>query len=223
MSQWRRKLHQLMHRFERWVPEVDRLIGQMVEMRREGRPVSCSTCTEPGCCYQPTVIPFGEAMYIAWRLLRNGGVPAVTIDEWERVGFEVEGADRAEWFASGRPCIFLKDKLCSIYEFRPEACRRYFVVSPAADCLPPGKIVDTINGTEVDFLWLTEMARLEELIGLPRLPRLISLQRGVAIALRAWALPTRNEMLAFIGRQRWLERRWGKGMSPVDHVYNIRR
>lgn len=33
-----------------------------------------------------------------------------------------------------RKCVFLKNNLCSVYEHRPIACRKYFVASDPKDC-----------------------------------------------------------------------------------------
>ena len=38
------------------------------------------------------------------------------------------------YYARRLPCIFLEDEACSIYEFRPAACREYLVTSPAEFC-----------------------------------------------------------------------------------------
>lgn len=38
------------------------------------------------------------------------------------------------YYAQRLPCIFLEDEACSIYEFRPAACREYLVTSPAEFC-----------------------------------------------------------------------------------------
>ena len=38
------------------------------------------------------------------------------------------------YYAQRLPCIFLEDESCSIYEFRPAACREYLVTSPAEFC-----------------------------------------------------------------------------------------
>ena len=38
------------------------------------------------------------------------------------------------YYAQRLPCVFLEDESCSIYEFRPAACREYLVTSPAKFC-----------------------------------------------------------------------------------------
>lgn len=38
------------------------------------------------------------------------------------------------YYAQRLPCIFLEDESCSIYDFRPAACREYLVTSPAEFC-----------------------------------------------------------------------------------------
>jgi hypothetical protein len=55
------------------------------------------------------------------------------------VGGDKQGAERyfevaKHYFNLHRPCAFLVDGACSIYEDRPLACREYIVSSPAVHC-----------------------------------------------------------------------------------------
>jgi uncharacterized protein len=36
-----------------------------------------------------------------------------------------DGGDEARWRLRGKPCPFLKDNRCTVYEARPEQCRKY--------------------------------------------------------------------------------------------------
>lgn len=65
-------------------------------------------------------------------------------------------------------CVFLKDNVCSIYESRPIACRKYYVGTPAELCdtkkyPPPQNKVGVVFFPEVEILVsAVETARLEE-------------------------------------------------------------
>jgi Fe-S-cluster containining protein len=58
-----------------------------------------------------------------------------TIEQRRAVGME--------YFGRGVPCPFLENESCSIYDYRPMACREYLVTSPAENCKKPGP--DTIE------------------------------------------------------------------------------
>lgn len=66
------------------------------------------------------------------------------------------------WWQEARPCAFLRDGLCSIYEARPYACRNYFVKSDPALCGGP-------PGTKVTMCTPVDRARGLELLA-ARLP-----------------------------------------------------
>ena len=46
---------------------------------------------------------------------------------------EIEPLNHA-YYAQSLPCPFLEDEICSIYEFRPAACRELLVTSPQELC-----------------------------------------------------------------------------------------
>lgn len=46
-----------------------------------------------------------------------------------------------EYFLEGIACPFLEEESCSVYPYRPIACREYLVTTPAAHCSAPGEEV----------------------------------------------------------------------------------
>jgi Fe-S-cluster containining protein len=56
--------------------------------------------------------------------------PEPTMDDVQRLGIK--------YFKLGIPCPFLENGICSIYPYRPIACREYLVTSPAELCSDPG-------------------------------------------------------------------------------------
>lgn len=96
------------------------------------RTVSCKkNCT--ACCYQNVDIFDTEADLLAAAI--KGGQP------YNKKEFKKQKSmAHADFKKNPRPCIFLKDKECSIYNFRPIVCRKYHVVGPPSQCkVEPGK------------------------------------------------------------------------------------
>ena len=81
------------------------------------------------CCHAKVDISKEEASFYSY-LIKKG--------RWynkEELKFQTEAnMEEEDYINDPRPCIFLKDGLCSIYEHRPAACRKYFVVSKPEDC-----------------------------------------------------------------------------------------
>jgi Fe-S-cluster containining protein len=122
-----------------------------------GKTVSCG----PGCgvcCQQVVPVSRGEAVYLRQCLAT---LPRERQETLRRrftdacVSFESEGLlaqlrtidsllDRQErqdlgirYFGLGISCPFLENGSCSIYPWRPMACREYLVTSPAPACASP--------------------------------------------------------------------------------------
>lgn len=91
------------------------------------------TCKGAGCsfcCYIRVVISNGEA-----QVLQKHLTPA-DIEHLQKQSPHDEGVPQ---FIAGlaykdRRCVFLKNNQCSVYEHRPSACRKYYVVNSVEDC-----------------------------------------------------------------------------------------
>lgn len=67
-------------------------------------------------------------------LLHAAKEKKIAID-WDYVKVQSEMKDASEHARSDHAaCPFLKDRKCSVYKFRPAACRKYFVVSDPQIC-----------------------------------------------------------------------------------------
>ncbi len=49
----------------------------------------------------------------------------ITVEELKKQYLEYDEEDEPGWRIKDSPCPFLKDKKCTVYEFRPENCREY--------------------------------------------------------------------------------------------------
>lgn len=96
-----------------------------------GLTVQCRSGCASCCRLMITVFPDEAALAVL--AARDAGIEldreklqrqalAATVDEWR-------GLSRED-----RTCVFLRDEQCSIYEYRPAACRKYMVVTPPEFC-----------------------------------------------------------------------------------------
>lgn len=98
------------------------------------------------CCSNPVVITNDESNLI-WTYINSSN----TVIDIVKITNQI-GRGENKWFSlskEDRKCVFLgADGLCSIYEYRPLACRKYHVISDAADCElmeSPGPVQILIN------------------------------------------------------------------------------
>jgi Fe-S-cluster containining protein len=120
-------------------------------------PISCKKGCDH-CCYMMTLCGVQEGLLMAdaamssmaWRYY---------VRELRQSAKAMIGCTQAEYFQKRRPCVFLKDNLCEVYEVRPSACRFYYVVSPPEDCSPDknGKKVLAANTSmQESMVWKYE-------------------------------------------------------------------
>lgn len=99
------------------------------------------------CCYLEVNITWDEAALLI-ALAKND---TIKID-WEHLRQQLPGIPNIEY--KKRACVFLKDGECSVYDARPNACRKYFVANDPDQCNsekhPGGK-------TEVVYMKPVEM------------------------------------------------------------------
>ena len=74
--------------------------------------VACRTACS-ACCHAPVILLASEAAVIGAEI----GIPP------EVVPMEMRNAEPPTWRGKGHACLFLRDDKCSIYEWRPMACR----------------------------------------------------------------------------------------------------
>jgi Fe-S-cluster containining protein len=107
----------------------------LVEQIIRGRHVSCQKGCHH-CCYLMTSTSLPEAMLIArWVVGQDFQHYFLWVTKLLLAAREVsEVTDDGEWFDRQRPCPFLKDSLCEVYEIRPGCCRWHVVTSPVEQC-----------------------------------------------------------------------------------------
>jgi len=93
--------------------------------QREGARIHCEAGCH-ACCYEWVACTVPEAVMVARRLVSEGrGADALSrIDQYVERTMGI-GDQNAHWRAHV-PCPFLSDGLCSIYDYRPVACRQHF-------------------------------------------------------------------------------------------------
>lgn len=191
-----------------------RLERMKAQAARLGTPVSCSGCRSAGCCYQPIATFIAEALYIA----KRHPVPPDQRAELIRQGEAMENSDKAEYFQRAIPCPFLaEDKSCSIYEHRPGACRRYYVINEPRLCMPGStKKVAALNTIELDNEWVLLMVRFQQsYLGVPLNPIMMgALPKMVAIASEVLDQPSGLHVRRLLRAQKWLT--FDQPMAQVD-------
>lgn len=125
-------------RLERTVAGLDGVVEMAVTAAREkiGEP-TCAGCRSPGCCYQRVSVTLAEALPIARRLISRGFDSPGVRRRLAGEGEEMSSRTPEEWWALSRPCFFLGEGRCSIYDVRPVACRARFSWSDPELCQPP--------------------------------------------------------------------------------------
>lgn len=187
--------------------------------------VSCRHCTEPACCRQKVSVSVAEMLPIA-RYLKNNDFDTPELRERLRaLGERMEGSPTAAWLDEYVPCVFLKNKRCTIYPVRPVRCRTYWVVSPPKLCQPPSQqTVKFIDDTAALDVALKQSLDVHLAIGLKenkmRILRGV-LPRVLLIALEAW---DSDDYRNTIRRQTWpsvekINNGWWDGNNPFGNSH----
>lgn len=109
----------------------------------------CKGCC--GCCHYEIEITQDEAAVLAG-VLREGFV--VDMDRLRvQAARERKGPEWREVLRPDNRCVFLgADGACRIYEYRPSACRRHLVTSPAEACVDLSQPVAPIEFLMTEIL-----------------------------------------------------------------------
>jgi len=97
----------------------------------------CDGCDVAGCCRQPVVATWVDALPIALRLHGSGLNTARRREQLHHEGRRAEdalcdGIEADEIF----DCVFLCNGRCSMYSVRPMICRVYFAFGDRSRCTP---------------------------------------------------------------------------------------
>lgn len=98
----------------------------------------CHGCKLAGCCKQPVLASFLEALPIALHLDRIGANTIVYRERLVAEGERIEGVmERGETDDDATPCAFLSDDhRCLVYAYRPTICRSYAAFGDRSNCTP---------------------------------------------------------------------------------------
>jgi Fe-S-cluster containining protein len=159
-------------------------------------PLSCNGCTVGGCCKQPILCTYLDAIPIALHIDRLGLNTEALRHEYAANGERMERVTAAgtEDTYDGQ-CPFLTGAHhCSVYEDRPTICRAYYVFGGTGQCVPPAhggpkaKVCTLDHGQPVGRS--LEMAmQVAEQMGRDRQPYIRGIGINVALVLDALALP----------------------------------
>lgn len=204
MSKWDRKLNEVITSAASEQGALNRILDGLIE--RTGFEPTCLSCTQPGCCYQPVLAFFPECLVIAKKLCASGLLPYTRRAELKAIGQAIESRGRGEHFRLKQPCVWLKNKRCSIYAYRPGACRRHLVSSPMADCSPDVvKNVVVLNTIKLDERHIAyQLALQRELVNRTEPVLWGALPKVVALAAYALETKSQSELVEFVDGQRWL-------------------
>lgn len=198
-------------------------------IKEDPRPVSCSGCTHPHCCYQKTIVTLYEVFPLVRMLRKTGRDTPELREKLKTIGEEMEGSSPDEWFKKYIPCIFLDNGKCTAYPHRPLRCRTYWVVSPPEDCGPPsGNGVAFINDTPIVNATMATGMRVHQMLKLKETSKRILLAafpRALLIALEAW---DSDDYQDAIRKQVWPSdttmAKWVDGINPFrEKLYQIRK
>ena len=106
----------LKHRTRLGSKEVDRLVFAISE--KVWKKIDCTTCGN--CCRE--VSPKVEDNEVERLACHTGVTPAEFISKRLK---RSESGEEAPWVMRERPCPFLRDNRCTVYEQRPGNCRDY--------------------------------------------------------------------------------------------------
>jgi len=213
---------ELIDELEKFYENID--IGLKIRLPTLNKPVSCDSCTRPGCCYQKVMISFHEALPIVRYLKeQNRDTPELRA-KLREFGDAMEGSAPDDWMEGARPCVFLGDNRCSIYEKRPIHCRVHLVVSDPERCQPEanGSKIEHVNVNMLLEQMVPRSRQIHKALGLKENNKRIMmgvLPRVLLIALEALDLGSQQAFADHIRAQKWpsdtsLDAGWNDGVNP---------
>lgn len=126
------------------------------------------------CCYQLVSLNLPEALVIVHAIrkdnsMRRGFVKKIPAIKKEIALLKKPETSTRTWFKKNIPCIFLKDHLCSIYEYRPRVCRTQLAAENSPDnCMVTAKgPVKLFNSQNITKLFLDESLDLSKRFKIP--------------------------------------------------------
>jgi len=158
------KLRNILERMENLYAAVDAWTDSMKIQIKTPCEKECTYC-----CHQLVTASIPEALMAMRR------VPASFNKEIPRLEREVmllsqPDASNRKWFVMDIPCVFLKERLCSIYPDRPVACRTQLSGEETSDkCMNNGQVqrLRLVNSRAMLKKSIDEAQRINKYTGLP--------------------------------------------------------
>lgn len=97
------------------------------------------------CCHQLFYCSLAEAVQIAEK--HSDKIESKMAELTANASAALKSNNHAAYF--GRPCVFLEDRQCTIYEDRPLACRAHLVTSDPEKCSDPKALVHKLETREL--------------------------------------------------------------------------
>lgn len=124
------------------------------------------------CCYQIVGLNFPEALVMVEAIRSNQSLRREFVRKIPELKKQISllkkpGMTNATYFEKQIPCIFLKNRECSIYDARPLACRTQFAAEKTPDrCKPSGPgPVKLFNNKPFTKLFVDESIEIGKLFG----------------------------------------------------------
>lgn len=158
------ELRNILERMENLYAAVD---AWTASMRTQVNAPCEKECTH--CCHQLVTASIPEAL-IAMRRVPTSFNKEIPRLEREIMLLSQPDASNRKWFMMNIPCVFLKERLCSIYPDRPVACRTQLSGESSPDkCMNVGhvqrlKLVDSRAMLEKA---INEARRVNQYTGIP--------------------------------------------------------
>ncbi|MFP5213672.1 MAG: hypothetical protein ACLGPL_09855 [Acidobacteriota bacterium] len=132
----------LFSRFKKVLSLYDAAVkASLGRMRRRGFTVQCAPGCTHCCRHMPAGVSAIELLHLYQGLHRSGLVERAfrrcleANEQWAKVHSGGErDEDLTRYYRLEQPCPFLYNNLCSVYEYRPFACRMHFSLSSPHWC-----------------------------------------------------------------------------------------
>lgn len=189
---------------------------------------SCFKCTEPACCTQSLFVSVCEVLPLARHLrITKQDTPELRQRLFD-ASLRMEGTDRGEYLDKAIPCVFLENRRCTVYTYRPTRCRTYFVFSDPKQCQPPGgQTVKFANTAQANAVALNTGQNIHKYLDLKETRMRIllgSFPRVLLVVLEALAPGV--SFKAHIRKQVWPSARnitaWVEGRPPEAKLVQLR-
>lgn len=165
-------------------------VDEIVRVRAKEMNATCGRCTKPWCCYQTGIATFMDGLIAARTLKKEGRDTKDLRAALENAGEKMMASKNSDYFQQCRPCVFLENDRCSIYEHRPFTCRVHLMLQEPEKCSPCYK-EDTAYVDNSDLIagWIGSSFSLVRSFGIDDNLCLLTFPSMVLLCLQALDMP----------------------------------